>query len=80
VEERAVIPLCDAPSIYAVPRVLHEMGLDQLIVERFNLEAGPADLSEWDRVFEAEQNPEQEITIAMVGQVHGTAGCLQVAH
>jgi len=68
VEERAVIPLCDAPSIYAVPRVLHEMGLDQLIVERFNLEAGPADLSEWDRVFEAEQNPEQEITIAMVGK------------
>lgn len=68
VEERAVIPLCDAPSIYRVPRMLHEMDLDQLIVERFNLNVGPADLSEWDQVFEWEQNPEKTVTIAMVGK------------
>ncbi len=68
VEERAVIPLCDAPSIYAVPRMLYEMELDQLIVERFGLEAKPADLSEWDRVFELEQNPRHEVTVAMVGK------------
>ncbi len=68
VEERAVIPLMDAPSIYAVPRMLHEMELDQLIVERFNLSAGEADLSEWDHVFELEQNPKHEVTIAMVGK------------
>lgn len=68
VEERAVIPLCDAPSIYRVPRMLHEMDLDQLIVERFNLDVGPADLSEWDRVFEWEQNPDKTVTIAIVGK------------
>ena len=68
VEERAVIPLCDAPSIYRVPRMLHEMDLDQLIVERFNLDVGPADLSEWDKVFEWEQNPDKSVTIAMVGK------------
>ncbi|MGM0435358.1 MAG: CTP synthase [Pseudomonadota bacterium] len=68
VEERAVIPLCDAPSIYRVPRMLHEMDLDQLIVERFNLDVGPADLSEWDQVFEWEQNPDKTVTIAMVGK------------
>ncbi|WP_077530765.1 CTP synthase [Vreelandella utahensis] len=68
VEERAVIPLCDAPSIYRVPRMLHEMDLDQLIVERFNLNVGPADLSEWDQVFEWEQNPDKTVTIAMVGK------------
>ncbi|XOZ34753.1 CTP synthase [Halomonadaceae bacterium KBTZ08] len=68
VEERAVIPICDAPSIYRVPRMLHEMDLDQLIVERFNLSVGPADLSEWDRVFECEQNPDNRVTIAMVGK------------
>ena len=68
VEERAVIPLCDAPSIYAVPRMLHEMDLDQLIVDRFNLDVGPADLSEWDRVLEAEQSAEGEVAIAMVGK------------
>ncbi|MCP5160211.1 MAG: CTP synthase [Hahellaceae bacterium] len=68
VEERAVIPLEDASSIYLIPRMLHQYGLDDIIVERFNLQAGPADLSEWDAVVEAEQNPEREITLAMVGK------------
>jgi CTP synthase len=68
VEERAVIPLQDASSIYLIPRMLHERGLDSIICERFNLDCGPADLSEWDEVVEAEANPEQEVTIAMVGK------------
>ncbi|WP_166252495.1 CTP synthase [Marinobacter salicampi] len=68
VEERAVIPLQDARSIYEIPRMLHGFGLDQIIIERFNLDVGPADLSEWDAVVEAQLHPEQEVTIAMVGK------------
>ncbi len=68
VEERAVIPLEDAKSIYLIPRKLHQYGLDDIIVERFNLQAPPADLHEWDAVVEAEQNPQREITLAMVGK------------
>lgn len=68
VEERAVIPLQDANSIYLIPRMLHERGLDSIICERFNLDCAPADLSEWDQVVEAEANPEHEVTIAMVGK------------
>ncbi len=68
VEERAVIPLEDADSIYKIPSMLHQQGLDDIIVERFNLEAKPADLSEWDAVVEAEANPTKEVTIAMVGK------------
>lgn len=68
VEERAVIPLQDASSIYLIPRMLHAQGLDSIICERFNLECAPADLSEWDSVVEAEANPEHEVTIAMVGK------------
>jgi len=68
VEERAVIPLQDARSIYAIPRMLHERGLDELVIERFGLEAKPADLSEWDAVVEALMNPEHEVTVAMVGK------------
>lgn len=68
VEERAVIPLQDANSIYLIPRMLHERGLDNIICERFNLECEQADLSEWDEVVEAEANPENEVTIAMVGK------------
>ncbi len=68
VEERAVIPLEDADTIYRIPGMLHKSGLDNIIVERFGLDAQPADLSEWERVVEAKLNPVREVTIAMVGK------------
>jgi CTP synthase len=68
VEERAVIPLQDASSIYLIPRMLHAQKLDQIVVERFGLACPEADLAEWDNVVEAEANPEREVTIAMVGK------------
>ena len=68
VEERAVIPLEDADTIYRIPRLLHEAGLDDLIVEKFDLACQEASLAEWDAVVDAKLNPEREITIAMVGK------------
>jgi CTP synthase len=68
VEERAVIPLEDADTIYKIPGALQRRGLDEIIVERFDLECGQADLSEWDRVIDGALNPTQEVTIAMVGK------------
>lgn len=68
VEEGAVISLEDADSIYKIPRMLHEQGLDQIIVDRFNLDCRKADLSEWDDVVDREFNYSEEITIAMVGK------------
>ncbi|AQZ93272.1 CTP synthase [Halopseudomonas phragmitis] len=68
VEERAVIALEDVDTIYRIPSVLHAQGLDDFVVERFGLECGGADLSEWERVVDAKLNPEHEVTIAMVGK------------
>ncbi|MDB2594101.1 CTP synthase [Porticoccaceae bacterium] len=68
VEERAVIPVIDAQTIYQVPRMLHEWGLDQFVVERFNLDKPLADLSEWDAVVDNQLNSEGEVVIAMVGK------------
>lgn len=68
VEERAVIPLEDADTIYSIPASLESRGLDKLIVEKFGLEAGEADLSEWNDVADRKLNPEKEVTIAMVGK------------
>ncbi|TWH64719.1 CTP synthase [Azomonas agilis] len=68
VEERAVIGLEDVDTIYRIPSVLHAQGLDDIVVERFNLNCGSADLSEWERVVDAKLNPEKEVTIAMVGK------------
>ncbi|MBU2705796.1 CTP synthase [Zooshikella marina] len=68
VEERAVISLEDADTIYRIPSMLHKQGLDNIIVERFNLQCNPADLSEWSAVIDAEKNPLHEINLAMVGK------------
>ncbi|MBT6106634.1 MAG: CTP synthase, partial [Porticoccaceae bacterium] len=67
VEERAVIPVIDAQTIYQVPRMLHEWGLDQYVVERYNLDKPLANLSEWDAVVDNQLNSEGEVVIAMVG-------------
>jgi CTP synthase len=68
VEERAVIPLEDADTIYKIPGILSEAGLDDLIVEKFDLSCGQADLSDWDQVIDAKLNPEKQVNIAMVGK------------
>jgi len=68
VAEKAVVPVPDANTIYAIPRLLHEFGLDQIVVDQFGLDCGPADLSEWDAVVDGKLNPEDEITVAMVGK------------
>jgi CTP synthase len=68
VEQRAVIPLPDCDTIYSIPKILHEQGLDEIIVDRFQLSCENADLSEWDEVVINENNPEHTIEIAMVGK------------
>ena len=68
VEERAVVSALDAASIYMVPRIYHEQKLDDLVVDRLHLDAGPIDLSEWDAVTDALDSPDGQVEIAMVGK------------
>ena len=68
VEERAVIPLVDIDTIYQGPLELHKQGLDDYGVEQLQLECPPADLSSWERVVEAQLNPEKSLQITFVGK------------
>ncbi|WP_026609843.1 CTP synthase [Methylocaldum szegediense] len=68
VEEDAVISAVDADTIYRIPLLLHEQGLDDIVVKKLKLDAGTANLSEWQRVIDALEHPEREVTIAMVGK------------
>ncbi|SIQ75190.1 CTP synthase [Marinobacterium stanieri] len=68
VDERAVISLPDADTIYNIPAMLWEQHLDEIVTERFRINCKPADLSEWSRVADAFLHPEGEVTIAMVGK------------
>jgi CTP synthase len=68
VEEQAVIPVLDAKSIYEIPAMLHENGLDRIVVQRFGLDCPEADLGEWDEVLRGEAEADREVTVAMVGK------------
>lgn len=68
VEEKAVINSLDADTIYSVPRMLHEQGLDDLVVKRLNIKCTDIDLSDWDAVVKAQLSPEKTVEIAMVGK------------
>lgn len=68
VEKKAVIPLPDVDFVYRIPSELHKQGLDEIVVEALNIKTKPADLSEWDRVVDAYDNPDSEVTIGMVGK------------
>jgi len=68
VEERAVISGVDADDIYKIPILLHEQGLDAIIVDKLRLEVPPTDLSEWRQVVNAKANPDGQVDIAMVGK------------
>jgi len=68
VEERAVISAVDVDCIYKIPLLLHEQHLDDIVVEKMHIHAGPADLSEWEKVVRDSARREGQVTIAMVGK------------
>jgi CTP synthase len=68
VEERAVFSAVDADDLYKIPMLLHEQGLDDIVVDKLRLTVPPADLSEWRNVVNAKANPDASVTVAMVGK------------
>ena len=68
VEERAVISSVDMNSIYKIPLWLHSQGLDNIVLEKFQLELPVADLTDWKEVVHAIEFPEIEINVYMVGK------------
>ncbi|NMP17661.1 CTP synthase [Thalassotalea sp. Y01] len=68
VEEKAVVSMRDVDSIYKIPALLKSQGTDNLVCQRFGIEAPEADLHEWEQVLFQEANPKGEVTIGMVGK------------
>ena len=68
VEERAVISAVDSDDIYKIPLLLHEQGLDDIVLDRLRIQAPPTDLSDWKRVVDAKFATDAEVHVAMVGK------------
>jgi CTP synthase len=68
VPEEAVISVWDADTIYKIPQMLHDQGLDRIVCEKLALSPRPADLTVWNKLVYALENPKKEVTIGMVGK------------
>jgi len=68
VSPEAVIPNVDTETIYEVPLLLEQEGLDTLVLERLRLPVGERDLREWRAIVERIRNPKHRVRVALVGK------------
>ncbi|MEU4620210.1 CTP synthase [Actinoplanes sp. NPDC023801] len=68
VDAEAVIACPDAPSIYDIPKVLHDEGLDAYVVRRLGLSFRDVNWKTWNDLLERVHHPKRTITIALVGK------------
>ena len=70
VAEEAVVNAIDVPSIYNLPRLFNDQGLDRTIIDHLELDqkAGPVDWAAWDAVLEAVNHPKHDVTIGLIGK------------
>ena len=68
VEKRSVISGVDVDNIYRIPQLYVDQEVDRIVTEQLRIDAGPPDLSEWDRVLMNSTNPRGRVNIAMVGK------------
>jgi len=68
VDLEAVVAAVDAPSIYDIPKVLFNEGLDAYVVRRLGLPLRDIVWGEWDELLEKVHNPKHQVTVALVGK------------
>jgi len=68
VREEAVIQSIDASTIYDVPNLMLEQGLDAVVLKKLDLKAGVPDLTQWNKFLQRHRNPKVEVTIGLVGK------------
>lgn len=68
VREEAVIQSIDASTIYDVPNLMLEQGLDKVVLKKLELESATPDLSLWNKFLSRHKNPKSEIHIGLIGK------------
>ena len=68
IDQEAVIQNRTVESIYQVPLVLQDEGLDRIVLEKLNIQAGDEDMIEWKTMVEKILHPTKSVTIGVVGK------------
>ncbi|WP_418513578.1 CTP synthase [Corallibacter sp.] len=68
VREEAVIQSIDASTIYDVPNLMLEQGLDKVVLKKLALKSDAPDLTQWNQFLKRHKNPNTEVTIGLIGK------------
>jgi len=68
VQKEAVIQSIDASTIYDVPNMMLEEGLDSVVLGKLELKSSTPDLDSWNEFLERHKNPRNEISIGLIGK------------
>jgi CTP synthase len=68
VDEDAVVNAVDVPSIYDIPTMLHDQGLDAYIINKLELDAADVNWDGWAELLDTVHDPKHEVTIGLVGK------------
>ena len=68
VREEAVIQSIDASTIYDVPNLMLEQGLDKVVLKKLALQSDVPDLTRWNQFLQRHKNPKGEVTIGLIGK------------
>ena len=68
VKEEAVISAQDASDVYEIPLILRDQGLDEIIINKLQLDVTKPDLTDWENVLLAKNSSKSVVKIAMVGK------------
>ncbi len=68
VHKEAVIQSIDASTIYDVPNMMLEEGLDKVVLKKLGLKWSAPDLTSWNEFLARHKNPKNEITIGLIGK------------
>ncbi|CAG7601673.1 CTP synthase [Candidatus Vallotia tarda] len=68
VPQNAVISVWDVDSIYKIPKMLHNQGLDEIICSELQMDPKPADLAPWSDLVYRLEHPAHEVSIGIVGK------------
>jgi CTP synthase len=68
IDKNAVIPNMDAKTIYEVPLLLEQAGLDDIVINRLHLKCNERDLKVWREIVAKIKSPKEKVAIAIVGK------------
>ncbi len=68
VREEAVIQSIDASTIYDVPNLMLEEGLDKVVLKKLGLKSSVPDLKIWNKFLDRFKNPKTEVNIGLIGK------------